>query len=65
MPKADALAEAKAWLRGLTASTIDGELTRLHRGKSIKRRPVATPASTRRYEHPSFWASFILIGDPD
>jgi CHAT domain-containing protein len=30
-----------------------------------KRRPVAMPGSIRRYEHPYYWAGFILSGDPD
>jgi CHAT domain-containing protein len=73
MPKAEALAEAKCWLRELTAGEIDEDLGRLTRGDTavapksvlVKRRPVATPASIRRYEHPYYWAGFILIGDPD
>ena len=65
MAKAEALAEAKEWLRGLRAEQIDDEVERLTRGSMEKRKPVGTPASIRRYEHPFFWASFILIGDPD
>jgi CHAT domain-containing protein len=87
LPKAEALQEAKAWLRGLTAGEIDGELAARDRGTVrplapsdgpaprdtpvspkrvlLKRRPVARPESLRRYEHPSFWAGFILVGNPD
>jgi CHAT domain-containing protein len=73
MPKAEALAEAKEWLRGLTAKEIDGKLGRLTRsdtGASPKdvlerARPVATTGSMRPYEHPYFWAGFILVGDPN
>jgi CHAT domain-containing protein len=76
MPKAEALQEAKAWLRGLRraealalmAQQSDGAL----RGKGVKARPpaelaAATPAGgndDRPYAHPYYWASFILIGDP-
>jgi CHAT domain-containing protein len=31
----------------------------------VKRRPVGRPGSLRRYEHPCYWAGFILVGDPD
>ena len=65
LPKAEALAEAKRRLRQRTARELDGELARLTRGAIEKRRPVAPPGSLRRYEHPSYWAGFILVGDPD
>jgi hypothetical protein len=72
MPKAEALAEAKRWLRELTAREIDEELGRLTGGEQptprdsplVTRRLSAGPKSIRRYEHPYFWAGFILIGDP-
>jgi len=76
MPKAEALHEAKQWLRSLTADQIDGELAALQRGDV---RPLAkvndttspgAPTSTkssgiRPYDHPYFWAAFVLVGDPD
>jgi CHAT domain-containing protein len=66
LPKAEALAEAKAWLRGLTADQIVEEMARLTRGPIVKRRRVEpTPELLHPYEHPAFWAGFILIGDPD
>jgi CHAT domain-containing protein len=73
LPKAEALAEAKRWLRELTAGEIDDERGRLTladagiQPKRVleKRRPVATPASIRPYEHPYYWAGFILIGNPN
>jgi CHAT domain-containing protein len=65
MPKAEALHEAKEWLRNLAAKEIDDELARLTRGGPVKRPGVAPASSIRRYEHPCFWAGFILIGDPD
>jgi tetratricopeptide (TPR) repeat protein len=73
LPKAEALDEAKAWLRELTAGEIDGELAQLTRGdpaaprkSPLVKRPGVVPASSlRRYQHPYFWAGFILVGDPD
>ena len=75
MPKAEALAEAKAWLRELTVDEVGSELAALDRGTV---RPLAKadgpashtassapePAGVRPYAHPYYWASFILIGDP-
>ncbi|MGO9921831.1 MAG: tetratricopeptide repeat protein [Isosphaeraceae bacterium] len=76
MPKAEALQEAKRWLRSLTVDQVDGELAALQRGEV---RPLAkdsgahainaptSPKSTRirPYDHPYFWAAFVLVGDPD
>jgi CHAT domain-containing protein len=73
MPKAEALDEAKRWLRGLSADSVSGELSVLDRGPL---RPLATtggarseqaprPGSPRPFEHPNYWAAFVLIGDPD
>ncbi len=76
MPKAEALHEAKQWLRSLTVDQIDGELAALQRGDV---RPLANVNDTtsgnaspspksggiRRYDHPYYWAAFVLVGDPD
>jgi len=75
MSKAEALREAKQWLRSLTADQIDSELAILECGDV---RPLAKvndttpPAATSRkssrarlYGHPYFWAAFVLLGDPD
>jgi CHAT domain-containing protein/Tfp pilus assembly protein PilF len=76
MPKAEALAEAKRWLRELTTDKAGTELAALERGTV---RPLvdevngpapraassaSKPAGVRPYAHPYYWASFILIGDP-
>src|SRR5439155_27181318 len=75
MSKAEALDEAKRWLRNLTADQIDGALVAFERGGV---RPLAQAdgaatgaassssqsAGLRPYAHPYYWASFILIGDP-
>jgi CHAT domain-containing protein len=66
LPKAEALQEAKAWLRGLSRA----EARRLAQGlPGAGRLKAAVPgrgasSSERPYAHPYFWAAFILIGDP-
>jgi CHAT domain-containing protein len=76
LPKAEALHEAKQWLRNLTQDEVGGELAMLDRGPE---RPLAKPSSpstgeaapsfkpsgVRPYAYPYYWAAFILIGDPD
>ena len=62
MPKAAALADAKAWLRGLTREQVDQEWKPLSRGDIITTTEV--PIATHPFEHPHYWAPFILIGDP-
>jgi CHAT domain-containing protein len=58
MGKAEALHEAKQWLRNLSARGAKEALTR---GKIVagKLREGARP-----YAHPWHWAGFILVGDP-
>ena len=77
MSKAAALAEAKAWLRGLSrqeALKRTAQLTQgVARGKSRKPLPLLpvvppSPAEAKDappYAHPYYWAAFVLIGDPD
>jgi CHAT domain-containing protein len=78
MPKAEALREAKIWLRGLRRSEVLALTAEqsggIERGKGTKARKsgdVATstvPAggdNDRPYEPPHFWAAFVLAGDPD
>jgi tetratricopeptide (TPR) repeat protein len=76
MPKADALAEAKAWLRelrgadvvALAASLSEGEA----RAKGAEKREEASSAprvpigagDEHPYRHPYYWAAFVLVGDP-
>jgi CHAT domain-containing protein len=76
LPKAQALDEAKHWLQGLTADEVGPKLAALERGTV---RPLATvdgpapragssaskPAGVRPYAHPFYWASFLLVGDPN
>jgi CHAT domain-containing protein len=75
--KAAALAESKAWLRGLSreeAVRRTAQLTRgVERGKGRKELPLLPqlpPSSSgavedRPYDHPYYWAAFVLIGDPN
>ncbi len=77
MPKAEALDEAKRWLRNLTRDEVIHELTALSQrgtvrplasaGKSVAPQPPQQPPPTgpRPFGHPRFWAAFVLVGDPD
>jgi CHAT domain-containing protein/tetratricopeptide (TPR) repeat protein len=75
LPKAEALHEAKEWLRNLTQDQVGDELAALDRGEVrplVKTDGLATGKSSfyskmagvRPYAHPYYWAAFILIGDP-
>jgi CHAT domain-containing protein len=65
LPKAEALAEAKAWLRSAGPEEVSQALAALHRGAIVRREAVAPKPAARPYEDPTYWASFILIGSPD
>jgi CHAT domain-containing protein len=60
--KAEALREAKHWLRNLSEKEAKVAVEALPRGKVVKRKPAA--AAARPYAHPYYWAGFILVGDP-
>jgi CHAT domain-containing protein len=67
MPKAEALAEAKRWLRLLTADQVAQLKKRLPSQERVGRKTGTsreTAAPAHPYEHPYYWAAFILIGDP-
>lgn len=75
MPKAEALAEAKRWLRDLPfdkAEKLTAEMAKgVVRGKgepalalAVPRNDSATP-DDRPFAHPRYWAAFIVIGDPN
>ena len=70
MTKADALREAKSWLRTLTAPERDrlvATLPRRQRGEFRPRPPEEPSGETEQlhpYAHPYFWSAFILIGSP-
>jgi CHAT domain-containing protein len=74
--KAEALAEAKRWLRDLSveeATKSAAVLTQgVARGKGRKPLPLVpapkvggTGKADRPYAHPYYWAAFVLVGDGD
>jgi CHAT domain-containing protein len=74
--RAEALAQAKAWLRdlprdqarALAAALVKGKLaaTRASVVKlNLGDRAVKLPEGERPFAHPAFWAAFTLLGDPD
>ena len=73
LPKAEALREAKTWLRGLRRAEVLSLTAELRggfeRGKGGKARTSAViPGKNeidRPYESPHYWAAFVLSGDPD
>lgn len=72
MSKADALREAKHWLRTLDPvevqrlrrelSPSDGALSGMPSSDGSRGARIS-PASERDYSHPYYWAAFVLIGD--
>ena len=79
MAKADALREAKQWLRSLSSSQVrhrlsidsDAEWWKFltgRRGIDVSSTVEETESSVlvegHPFEHPYYWAAFILIGDP-
>ena len=77
LPKAEALAEAKAWLRGLRRVEVTALAAELSGGEAraagaTRRKPApqalsvpAGAADDRPYAQPYYWAAFVLAGDPD
>jgi CHAT domain-containing protein len=63
MSKAEALREAKAWLRGLTDSEVRREMDAIVRGGLGPK--SSRPPADHPFVHPHDWAGFILIGDPE
>jgi len=77
LPKAEALCEAKAWLRSLPRAEVLALIAELSggidRSKCAKARQPADLATAmppgsdndHPYSSPHFWAAFVLSGDPD
>jgi CHAT domain-containing protein len=77
LPKAEALAEAKTWLRDLSREEALKRAASLSKGVARgKGRPVlpllpvlptvkAGAKDEKPYAHPYYWAAFVLIGDRD
>jgi CHAT domain-containing protein len=68
MSKAEALAEAKRWLRRLGPEEVrqltKNLPTRGTRGQVEARAKADGLAAVASYEHPYYWSGFILVGDP-
>jgi tetratricopeptide (TPR) repeat protein/CHAT domain-containing protein len=67
LPKAEALQEAKNWLRNLSGPEVKHlmHLPGETRGIERERRPTGTPTSAHPFAHPYYWSAFTLLGDPD
>jgi CHAT domain-containing protein len=76
LPKAEALDEARHWLRTLPRAEVVQRVAALSQGVSRgKDRPalprlpeVPKPAdggADAPFAHPYYWAAFVLYGDPD
>ena len=68
MPKAEALQEAKRWLRGLTRVDAEREAARLFEsqdagGAAPLRLPPGADGLQRPFAAPYFWGAFVLLGD--
>lgn len=70
-PKAAALAEAKAWLKALSAEDVARLTADLPKGlpngtRGVRRERDNLNAADapRPFAHPYYWSAFILIGDP-
>jgi CHAT domain-containing protein/tetratricopeptide (TPR) repeat protein len=65
---AQALDEARRWLRGLSRKEVQQRMARVATGVQrgvVVRRPRPLPAGERPFAHPYYWAGFALIGDPE
>jgi CHAT domain-containing protein/tetratricopeptide (TPR) repeat protein len=76
LSKAEALAEAKNWLRNLSYDEVVEQTAALTqgvaRGKDQPALKIVTPekpkgeaGGAKPFAHPRYWAAFILIGDPN
>jgi CHAT domain-containing protein/tetratricopeptide (TPR) repeat protein len=69
LSKAEALREAKAWLRSLTIEEVAQQraalgLSRMTMRGAEEHRDTSLPTSEYRpFAHPNFWAGFVLFGE--
>jgi hypothetical protein len=71
--KAEALREAKEWLRSLPRPQAEALAAQLSKGElrvGVSPLKPAAPAAgadkgDRPYAHPYYWSAFVLLGDPD
>jgi len=74
MQRAEALREARSWLRQLARAEAEKRLAvlreRVPRGErgrikaALPTRQPDAPKEDRPFDHPYFWAAFVLLGDP-
>jgi CHAT domain-containing protein len=74
LPRAEALSEAKRWLRTLPRKEAEKLAVRLTAGRlrgtidaplpEAKGKKGKLPPGGRPFAHPYYWAAFVLIGDP-
>ena len=68
LSKAEALHEAKIWLRDLTWDELleleNPEGEKLYRGSTAEPVVISSDTDDHPFEHPHYWAAFILMGDP-
>jgi CHAT domain-containing protein len=75
LPRAEALAEAKKWLRELPREEAGVLVARLAGGQlrgtvdpelppAREVKPAKLPAGDRPFAAPAYWAAFVLLGDP-
>jgi CHAT domain-containing protein len=65
LSKIAALTEAKHWLRNLSADEADRALRNMASEAELPQFEPQLPPGDRPFEHPSFWAAFVLIGEPN
>lgn len=65
LPRARALAEARRWLKTLTAAQVETMTAAWRDGRPLETIDTdGTGGDDSPYAHPVFWAAFILVGDP-
>ena len=65
LARARALAEARRWLRTLTADQVETMTAAWRAGRTLETLDTdGTSGEDSPYAHPVFWAAFILVGDP-